>query len=426
MDVTNLRARCETLKSLVIQASLAAIALACSSTAALAVDYGSIADSSVLQYDNGGYVDAVPGGIVSDGLIPGGTADGVVTEGPMDGELWSSGQPGMVDTSSLPPDGTLIECPTCPPGGQGCKDCCKPPYGLFNRLIDNKHACWTFRTDGILLWRNSPRTQPLYDYFPPAKGTALDAHQINSTPAGGPRFSIFRTDGCGDALEATYFRAANFRGISTLPFRQEGYQPAYLPIPSGVDTATANLGSSLQSFELNGRMTVCKTIQLLGGFRWFEWRESLQMNDSSSVAVPPFQESVSVNCINSLYGYQIGFDSLLFNSHWLRVEGLMKGGAYLNNALQTTVANTSISPTTYQSRVGTPHTPAFVGELGLTGVVPITCNCDFRFGYMGLWLESLAQPTNQKQTLDPAVPATLNLTGGVVLQGITLGLEGRW
>lgn len=358
------------------------------------------------------------GTIVTEGApLPGELAEGLATDDPSF----------LSDGLGYPEDAACQDCPH----GASCRhgsrcDKCAPPYGMVNRLIDNKEACWTLRIDALLLWRNSPRQQPLYQTLPGGL-TALDAHQINSTPAGGPRFSLFRTDGCGDALEATYFRAANFRGRDTLATAVDGYAPIYAPaVP--VDTVAANLGSSIQSFELNGRTTLGQRIQLLGGFRWVEWNESLSTVGSSTSGLFPYNETASIGCINSLYGYQIGFDSLLLTTNWLRVEGLMKGGAYYNNAVaQLSGSSQGISP--YSGRLGSPHGAAFVGEIGLTGVIPLHRNLDFRFGYLGLWLESLAQPTTQyaNQTFDPAQPTPkLDLTGGVVLQGLTLGLEGRW
>jgi hypothetical protein len=301
----------------------------------------------------------------------------------------------------------------CQPGC-GCKNC-DPPYGMVNRLIDNKQATWTFRTDALLLWRDSPRSRPLFDTSPGGL-TALNANQLNSTPAAGPRFSLFRTNGCGDALEATYFRAANFRAQSTLPTVSSGYAPAFVPSPATYDSASANLGAALQSFELNGRMTVASWVQLLGGFRWFEWQETLQLTTVPS-------DIADVSCMNSLYGYQIGFDSLLLSTNWLRLEGLMKGGAYYNNSRQVTTATVGGIP--FATRADTPKGAAFLGEVGLTGVVPITRNIDFRVGYLGLWLQGIAQPTTQAQTTDPNA-ATLNTTGTAVVQGVTLGMEGRW
>ena len=318
------------------------------------------------------------------------------------------------------------DCPDCPHGvdcspGSRC-DACDPPYGMVNRLIDNKHACWTFRTDALLLWRDAPRNQPLINTSP-AGLTALNANQLESTPAAGPRFSLFRTNGCGDALEATYFRAANFRSQNTLPTVANGYTPALLSVPATYDSVSTNLGSSLQSFELNGRMTVLPSIQLLGGFRWFQWQEDLQVIGTNAGT----QDVFSTSCMNDLYGYQIGFDSLLLNTRWLRLEGLMKGGAYYNNSRQITSAETSLGPAS--ARVDTPKGAAFVGEVGLTGVIPITRNIDFRVGYLGLWLQGLAQPTNQPLSIDPntsLLNTALNTTGTAVVQGVTLGLEGRW
>ena len=52
---------------------------------------------------------------------------------------------------------------------------------------------------------------------------------------------------------------------------------------------------------------------------------------------------------------------------------------------------------------------------------------------IGLWLQGLAQPTNQLrgQTLssggpDSPVRGSLNTAGSTVVQGVSLGLEGRW
>ena len=62
--------------------------------------------------------------------------------------------------------------------------------------------------------------------------------------------------------------------------------------------------------------------------------------------------------------------------------------------------------------------------------MPITSCLDFRFGYFGLWLSGIAQATQQLsgQQLTPGLPVegTINTNGGVLVQGVSLGLEGRW
>ena len=315
----------------------------------------------------------------------------------------------------------------CQPGSR-C-DTCDPPYGMVNRLIDNKHACWTFRTEALLMWRNAPPSQPLF--LDANDATALNANQLNSPGAAGPRFSLFRTNGCGDAVEATYFRVANWHAQNSLSSSPQGYSPTFVNIPP-VDSVTTSLGASLQSFELNGRMTVLPMMQLIGGFRWFQWGETFQSN-ASTAGAPAF-DTIGINCINDLYGYQIGFDSLLLSTNWLRVEGLMKGGAYYNRARQATSVVVPLPPDppyTAGATVGG-DTASFVGELGITGVMPISRNLDFRVGYLALWVQGLTQPTNvyrtspiDTSTVPFAAPA-LDMTGSTVLQGLTMGLEGRW
>jgi hypothetical protein len=138
---------------------------------------------------------------------------------------------------------------------------------------------------------------------------------------------------------------------------------------------------------------------------------------------------------NNLFGGQIGLDTMLWQpSKHFRLEGLVKAGAYYNSAYQSSSYQNYVGGVPFEGNSGSagssPAVCSFAGELGLTGVVPICCNVDFRFGYFGLWLTSLAQPTNQlsNQLLVPNAPTYTSLTtnGNVVLQGLSLGLEGRW
>ena len=133
---------------------------------------------------------------------------------------------------------------------------------------------------------------------------------------------------------------------------------------------------------------------------------------------------------SSLYGGQIGFDAVVLTTNWLRVDTVMKGGAYGNNVSANSLLVKPLVPTDQPFSIAkSPASCGFVGELGFTGVVPITNCLDFRFGYFGLWLQGLAQPTRQFLTQDLASPpptGTLDTKGSTVVQGVSLGLEGRW
>lgn len=336
-----------------------------------------------------------------------------------DGAYGGSYQDGS-EGSACGPDGC---------GQPGCDGgCCNSP-GLLQLLHNNKCNFWTGRVELLTLWRSSPQSRPLYN-FNPLGDVALNANAIQSDPAIGPRFSVFRTDSCGNGIEATYFQGANFRGQAALPTVTGAYQMAspgiYNNTPLTVDTASANLGSAIRSFELNDRIALGSNVQFLAGFRWVEWRESIQIYDTP-FANPDTQDIYSTNCMNDLYGGQIGLDASLLKIANVRTEGFVKAGAYYNNAYQA--SNYQYLPVNQSVRVGG-SACSFVGEVGMTGVLPLTNNLDFRFGYLAMWLTGLAQPTNQLsgQTLVQATPisGSLNTVGGVVVQGLTLGLEGRW
>jgi len=357
------------------------------------------------------------------------------TEGPYDDT--EAGVPSLPDGLGIDAHGEACGCPECAAAFE------QP--GFMQVLHDHLHGCWTFRADGLLLWRNAPRLRPIYSQYLPGVtpngygATALDANQLESTPAAGPRFSLFRSNNCGEAIEATWFRAANFRSLEATPPSNGGY--ALTPPGvfgntfTGLDTATADLGSSLQSFEFNRRWHAMKNVVLLQGFRWFEWNESLSLVDHYGGVVPPapMMDVFNNTCINSLYGYQLGTDIRLWDrGGWLRVDGLLKGGAYDNNAVQKSqyVFDSGVGPGLKGLRVQGDGA-AFVGELGMTATIPLNCHFDLRLGYMGLWLEGLAQPTNQLtgQTIASGISptaGTIDLTGGTVVQGVSLGVEGRW
>jgi len=150
------------------------------------------------------------------------------------------------------------------------------------------------------------------------------------------------------------------------------------------------------------------------------------------------QDIYENSALNNLWGGQIGIDTLLLRTRsGFRTEGIVKAGVYANNAGQNAVYRNLLGiggPEQFANSIRVREWPAsasFVGEVGLTGVIPLDPNWDFRFGYLGLWLTGLAQPTSQLagQNLAPpgdATTGTLNATGRAIVQGVTLGLEGRW
>ena len=324
-------------------------------------------------------------------------------------------------------NGCTGDCVSCTGAGCGPDD----GYGCLRK---KDGVCWIGRADALLLWRNAPPDRPLIDNGLVA-GTLLNANGLDSTPAAGPRFSIFRANNCtGHAIEATYLRAANFRSMRPLSTVSVPYELAAPGIYGNTgkifDGGDANLGSRVQSFELNSHHCHGQHLRFLAGFRWIEWQEQFTLQDGNLGGVTDFYQT---NCFNDLYGGQIGLDANLVALPWVRFDSVVKAGVYYNNAVQSSqyTTNDPLNPGTASVAVGqSPASGAFAGEVGVTGVIPITSCLDIRLGYFGLWLSGIAQPTQQLsgQQLTPGQPAVgaLNTNGSVVLQGVSLGLEGRW
>ena len=350
---------------------------------------------------------------------------------------------GDLPTDSFPPqDGSFsaADCTTCgSTSGHGCTTACDPPgiFQLFGKIHDHGNACWVGRADALILWRNAPPARPLVESSTTG-APLLNANGLDSTAAAGPRISVIRFDKCtGHGIEATYLRAANFRSQRPLPLNS-AYQ--YALAPPGIysdtpaqpfDSGNVNLGSRIQSFELNRLLAHGPNIRWIAGFRWVEWQEEFTLTDS--VSTLGINDIYNTNCFNDMYGGQIGLDANLLRARWLRLDSLIKAGAYYNTAVQSSSYATTdpANPGTASTAVaGEPASCAFVGELGVTGVIPITSCIDFRIGYFGMWLSGIAQPTQQLsgQSLTPGQPiaGTLNTNGGVIVQGVSLGLEGRW
>lgn len=330
----------------------------------------------------------------------------------------------------------------CPTGSMCHVHGACEPAGILEHLHAwHQQGCWIGRADGLLLWRDAPPERPIVESGVIPVEPILDANQLNSTATGGVKGSILRIDRCtGHGWEGGYLYAGTFTARRNLPV-----EPAfpYALAPPGIygnndsqpfDSGTVTLLARLQGAEINRLIAGGPNLRWLAGFRWVQWHERFTLQDTLDDGFnPPINDLYQTTCDNNLYGGQIGVDARLLSLGLFRVDSGVKAGAYYNTAVQTSSYTTDdpAFPGTASVSVGqSPAACSFVGEVGLTGVLPISSNLDFRFGYVGLWLTGLAQPTQQLsgQQLTPGIASIGSITtnGGVLLQGVTLGLEGRW
>lgn len=335
------------------------------------------------------------------------------------------GEPTLVFEETLL-DGALAGCPSacCPP------DCCRVPHVLDPLGVD---PLWSGRAEALLLWRQSPQGLVLFENA--AGGTALDAGQLGSGLAAGPRLTLFRHTGDDGAIEFNFLRVQTFEAVRQLPSSTEGYFQTSHGIyccPSDIpaNDVAANYSSGLQSFELNRRFPTDGGWQWLTGFRWVEWREAIGIGTSFADGL--ILEGYQTSTFNDLYGWQAGADSILYGLGGpFRIEGLGKAGVYYNNAVQTSVRTTTATePPSALAVSSTIGQAAFVGEVGLTAVYDIYDWLSVRAGYAAFWLGGIAQAPNQlvAQELCPgqSITGRTDTGGSVWVQGITIGLEARY
>jgi hypothetical protein len=198
-------------------------------------------------------------------------------------------------------------------------------------------------------------------------------------------------------------------------------------------SVSGGLSSSLQSFELNRRLPTDGRLQWLAGFRWVQWNEQIGLDGTyafNGVSTQAYRTATG----NDLYGMQIGADSILYGlGRPFRIEGIGKSGIFYNRAVQgssNAYSGDDFVPASTLTNRSSVDRAAFVGEIGATAVYDLSDWLTLRAGYAAFWLGGLALGSNQfdGQCLCPLDPIrTSTDTGGsVFVQGLSLGLEGRW
>ena len=335
---------------------------------------------------------------------------------------------------------TIEEIPT-EPWLPAC-GCCRLPFRVLDPL--GQDPVWTGRVEALMLWRDAPQSAPLYDFVDPETGDpagrALGASDFSSGMAAGPRFSIFRHTGDMGAIEFNFLRVQSFTATRSLGPLENGYfdtQPRGLYCCDSLTPRNAVdglLSSSFQSAEVNRRFPTDGRIGWLMGFRWVEWNDGLGLQSLTVPELSPaYTNSYLTRTSNDLYGLQIGADSILYGpGRPFRIEGIGKAGIFYNDASQSSrfsTTNPTVDPDVLAVSTSTGRA-AFVGELGVTGVYDLTERISLRAGYTIFWLGGLAMApaqfnVNKLCPENPIMGAT-DTGGSVVVQGISLGLEGRW
>lgn len=288
---------------------------------------------------------------------------------------------------------------------------------------------WTVRGGILFLQRSRPETAVLVtDSFAPGGNVLLNAHELNLGWSAGGELDVIRhrlLDSDWD-LQVRVFSLDDWnanRGAVASP----GGSVVQYPVPIGntffPGNISASLASELHSAELNLRRPTNDWLTLMAGLRYVELGES-GMTIFQDIGPGLNLATHRIQAHNHLFGFQLGAEALLLERGNFEVSAVGKVGIYANSSDNSVLITQNVGPT-FASSAREDHA-AFVGELGIAATYALSENWYLRATYQLLWLDAVAQATDQVAASNPAInSATVDDGTTVFYHGTFLGVEYR-
>jgi len=300
---------------------------------------------------------------------------------------------------------------------------------------------WSVTAGAVFLRRSdAPERVMVEDAY--TREELINTSDLNLDWGTGPRVDIVRHLNSECDLQALFFCVDSWNAQAWAE------SPYGLIIPLFDDAFTfdavkAHYRSRLYSLEFNLRQVVCYRqckcgqagcgddcceedccqpccckpwLRVLAGFRWIELHDQAFFWSRYTVEeVDPFQWG-KFNCDNSLHGFQLGAEAVLWDRGGrLQVDGFLKGGVYGNRVHRTGFATGDLGT----RNIGDIHCrTAFAGEVGLTMTYRLTRRLSAMAGYEALWIDGVA--------LAPMQEKDKHIYDTAFYHGALVGLQGRW
>ncbi len=196
---------------------------------------------------------------------------------------------------------------------------------------------------------------------------------------------------------------------------------------TGADRVTLDYSSDLNSGELNCVHCLplcCGRVEFLLGFRY------VALDERFDVRGTDFQQGTSLYRIdtnNDLFGGQLGVRLRKWSFYGFEAEMTAKAGLYGNQSQQLQTVSGDFPDVQFippSENDGT--NVAFLGELNLTLIYPLTDRWAVRGGYNLLWLQGVALAPEQFGSILGDPPGDIRTDGGLFAHGASIGLEARW
>ena len=171
----------------------------------------------------------------------------------------------------------------------------------------------------------------------------------------------------------------------------------------------------------------CQSPLWFAGFRYINFNDRLNISAQRIVGGMVENGTYKTTTNNNLYGAQLGA-RLRRTSGRFGWDATSFGGVFYNDASQTQSVtdfpNFAIRPSVSNNKGGV----AFVGGGNLSALYSLNNVWSLRTGYSVLWIQNLAFAPNQLDFNFAAAQggSQLHNSGGLLLHGVTAGLEARW
>lgn len=259
----------------------------------------------------------------------------------------------------------------------------------------------------------------------------LGTYDLTYPMAAGPRLSLGRRLGDGAAVELLYFGLNYWDSSRTVVGDNDLRIPGDLGLATfdffNADQLSVSQNATIDNVEVNfWAPTGSSPFGLAAGFRYLNLDERFQISglDSDTGA-----SRYAIATRNDLFGAQLAarYRRMQLAGGRLGLESYAKAGIFGNsvgmNQLVTDFENTFVARNTAVSA----GRAAFVGDIGLTGLVRVTDSINIRLGYSLIWVEGVARAANQLDFTDTATSGTaFNYGQGAFMQGVTAGFEFGW
>ncbi len=350
-------------------------------------------------------------------------------------------EPAPVQSQSTAPSTTMSL-------DDGLDEWCRPSWNCCRPFCSDPCCTIYGQVQALFLTRGSRFShQPIVvNAFPGATTTFLSTSNINPDFTPGVQATFGMPIGGGRALELDYFSLFPGNASAVVANSVGGFMlngDAGGNVFQNMDRVAVQYTSWINSFALNfpcccGCCDVCcdeccspevrsQSFSWFAGFRYLNFGDRLNIAAQGAGQFPGEQGAYRVRTTNNLYGAQLG-------ARMRRTRGRFgwdatgQAGIYGNDAQQSQLVTDFPAGSPALRNVSTSKAGvAFVGQGNLSGLYALTNVWNLRAGYNVIWIEGLAQATDQLNfNFASSSGNQVNNNGGVFLHGVNIGLEARW